>query len=357
MRSAICVRPFKYEEKKTNAIVVEKLVYIEINSAFDIRSAIIVLGCLMVNFEGWFYPRLVKEFNTNFDDRDDAAAQNMSFLLRVVGLSLTMHNLSCILNVIDEASSIWFSKEAIASGWQYKMPEALFRLNYYLTRHRVIENMVFRTKERVLFYLFSSNILSVASNLNAIRCTRIYFLDKIEGKKSLCYLFMLTKVFEFFEVEVIGEDADMPQAMDVLTEETLYRLGYVRVHGVWCNLVHHPLREDEVADSLDASIVGLLDLDDDEEHLVAPSSFVIPSTSTGTPLCSSHRSSVHHVLQNIESTFVSMVAQQETMECNFEQHLIGSSLHLPNFLLYLGSSFSFTFISLLNYTFKTLRTM
>ena len=141
--------------------------------------------------------------------------------------------------------------------------------------------MVFRTpnmliQQRLLVYLYSSNVIPRASSLNEVRCSDIYLLDKMlhglqgvegipfasivlfqirstvrskRGAKSLCYPLLLTKVFEFCGVDVIGEDIAVPGPADMLTVANLYRMGYVRVRGVWHNLVRDLLGLGEVADA------------------------------------------------------------------------------------------------------------
>ncbi|KAF3445890.1 hypothetical protein FNV43_RR11067 [Rhamnella rubrinervis] len=178
--------------------------------------------------------------------------------------------------------------------------------------------MVFRTPnmlipQRLLVYLYSSNVVPRACSLNEARCSDIYLLDKIlhdlqgikgvpfasvalfqirstvrsmKGAKLLCYPLLLSKVFEFFRVDVTREDIAVSGDADVLTEANLYRMGH------------------------NAPVV---DADDEEEHLKAPTSSALPSTSTGALVHPYPGSSVASVLQRIEAICIGLVTRQDMM--------------------------------------------
>ena len=94
-----------------------------------------------------------------------------------------------------------------------------------------------------------------------------------------------------------GEDIDVPGLVDMLTVANLYRMGYVRVHGVWRNLVRDPLGPGEVADARNVPVV---EGDNEEEHSEAPIPSKLLSASTGAPVLPSSNSSVASALQHIE---------------------------------------------------------
>ncbi|KAF3445791.1 hypothetical protein FNV43_RR10968 [Rhamnella rubrinervis] len=83
------------------------------------------------------------------------------------------------------------------------------------------------------------------------------------GVKSLCYPLFLSKVFEFFGVDVTEEHIVVLGPTNVLTEANIYMIGYVRVRGAWYNLVLHHLHAGEVADGRNAPTVTA---DDEKEH-------------------------------------------------------------------------------------------
>ncbi|KAF3436665.1 hypothetical protein FNV43_RR19412 [Rhamnella rubrinervis] len=75
----------------------------------------------------------------------------------------------------------------------------------------------------------------------------------------MCYPLLLSKVFAFFGVDVIGEDIGMPGPTNVLTEANLYRMGYVRVLGIW-QLVHQPLHAGEHIEDIYTGLVTRQDM-------------------------------------------------------------------------------------------------
>lgn len=58
------------------------------------------------------------------------------------------------------------------------------------------------------------------------------------SNKSLPYPLLLTKVFEYFEVDFFGEDVQMTWTADVIIEATLGHHQFVKVQGIWTNLGH-----------------------------------------------------------------------------------------------------------------------
>ena len=61
-----------YEERKNNALVLEKTVSEEVDHIFGIRRAFDVLGWAPVlDLAGRYYPHLVREFYANIEDKDD----------------------------------------------------------------------------------------------------------------------------------------------------------------------------------------------------------------------------------------------------------------------------------------------
>ncbi|KAF3443168.1 hypothetical protein FNV43_RR12849 [Rhamnella rubrinervis] len=291
-----------YEKKKSNAIVVEKTVSEEVDSIFGIRRAFDVLGWAPVLcLEGKFYPRLVREFYANIEDKEDTAVHRVMTYVKGCRIDLDRATIARILGVSDDGPYVEFYKDSVLSDRQYKLVQALGRLNYSPTRNNRTADMVFRTPnllvpQRLLVYMYSSNVLPRASSLNEVRCFDIYLLDKmLNGLQGIDGVPFASMVFEFFGVDVTDEDIAVVGATDVLTEANLYRMGYVRVHGVWRNLVHHPLRVGEVVDGRNYPAVVV---DDEGEHSEAPTSYAMPSTSTGATVCSS---SVASALQRIEA--------------------------------------------------------
>ncbi|KAF3433612.1 hypothetical protein FNV43_RR24714 [Rhamnella rubrinervis] len=196
-----------YKEKRSNAIVVEKIVSDEIDSAFSIRHAFDILGwALVLNFERNYYPRLDCH------------------------IELDLTALTLILGVSDEGPSVEFFKDNVLSDCQYKLIDAIACLHYSPTRNDRTGDMMFYTPNMLipqwlLVYLYSSNMLPRTRSLNE------------RGAKSLCYPLLLSKGFEFFGVDVTGEDIFVIDTADVLTKANLYRMGYMRVCGIWRNLI------------------------------------------------------------------------------------------------------------------------
>ena len=62
-------------------------------------------------------------------------------------------------------------------------------------------------------------------------------------------------MFEFCGVDMTGEDIAVPGPANMLTVANLYRMGYVRVRGVWRNLVRDLLGPGEVADARHVPVV------------------------------------------------------------------------------------------------------
>ena len=99
-------------------------------------------------------------------------------------IELDRASLTRILGVSDEGPSVEFSKDATLFDSRYRLMDALVRLDYYATRNTRTGDMVFRTlnmliQQCLLVYFFSSNALPRASNLNEVRCSDIYLLDKM----------------------------------------------------------------------------------------------------------------------------------------------------------------------------------
>ncbi|KAF3455332.1 hypothetical protein FNV43_RR05780 [Rhamnella rubrinervis] len=318
-----------YAEKQSNAIVVEKTVSDEIDNVFHIRRAFGMLGWAPVlDFAGEYYPRLVRVFFANIENKEDGGVNRVVTYVKECRIELDRAILASILDVSDKGPSVEFFKDTVLSDRQYKLTEALIRLNYSPIRNECTGDMVFRTPnmlipQRLLVYLYSSNVLPRASSLNEVRYSDIYLLDKMlyglqgveEEAKSLCYPLLLSKVFEFCGVDVTGEDIAVPSVADVLTEANLSRMGYIRMRGVWRNLVRHPLGAGEVVDDRNAPIVYT---DDEEEHSEAPISSALPSISTGAPSRPSRSSLVVSALQRIEDICTSLATRQDLMEAQLQ---------------------------------------
>ena len=337
-----------YEERKNNALVLEKTVSEEVDHIFGIRRAFDVLGWAPVlDLAGRYYPRLVREFYANIENKDIGGIDRVVSHVKGSRIELDRDSLSRILGVSNEGPSVEFSKDATLSDRQYTLMNALVRLDYFATRNNQTGDMVFRTpnmviQQRLLVYLYSSNVIPRASSLNEVRCSDIYLLDKMlhglqgvegvpfasivlshirstvrskRGAKSLCYPLLLTKVFEFYGVDVTGEDIAVPGPADMLTAANLYRMGYVRVHGVWRNLVRDPLGPGEVADARNVPVV---EGDDEEEHSEAPIPSELPSASTGAPVRCSSNSSVASALQRIEDICTGLATRQDAIEAQLQ---------------------------------------
>ena len=221
--------------------------------------------------------------------------------------------------------------------------DTLVRLDYFAMKNTRTGDMVFRTpnmliQQRLLVYLYNSNLIPQASSLNEARCSDIYLLDKmlhdlqgVEGipfasivlfqirstvrsksrAKSLCYPLLLTKVFEFCGVDVTGEDIDVHGPAAMLTVANLYRMGYVQVRGVWHNLVRDPLGPGEVAVARHVPVVEGADV---EERSEAPIPSELPSASTSAPVCPSSHSSVASALQRIEDICMGVATRQDVIK-------------------------------------------
>ncbi|KAF3443005.1 hypothetical protein FNV43_RR16924 [Rhamnella rubrinervis] len=196
-----------YEEKKSNAIVIEKIVFDEIDSTIDIRHAFDIIGWApMLGFEGNYYPCLTHEFYVNIEDKGDAVVTRVMTSVKGCRIKLDRAKLARILGVSNEGPSVEFSKDAVLSDRQYKLIDALARLHYSPMRNDRTRDMVFHTPsllipQCLLVYLYSSNVLPRASSLN--------------------------EVFEFFKVDLTGEDIVVTGPTDVLTEVNLYRMEHV----------------------------------------------------------------------------------------------------------------------------------
>ena len=217
-----------YEERRDNALVLEKTVSDDVDNIFGIRRAFGMLGWAPVlDLAGRYYPRLVREFYANIEDKEDAGIHRIITHVKGCRIELDRASLARILGVSDEGPSIEFFKDAVLSDSRYRLMDALVRLDYFATRNSRTGDMVFRTpimliQQRLLVYFFSSNVLPRASSLNEVRCSDIYLLDKMlhglqgvvgipftsivlfqmrstvrskRGAKSLCYPLLLTKVF------------------------------------------------------------------------------------------------------------------------------------------------------------------
>ena len=67
-----------YEERRDNALVLEKTMSDEVDSIFGIRRAFAMLGWAPVlDLAGRYYPRLVREFYANIEDKDDAGVHRI----------------------------------------------------------------------------------------------------------------------------------------------------------------------------------------------------------------------------------------------------------------------------------------
>ncbi|KAF3436653.1 hypothetical protein FNV43_RR19400 [Rhamnella rubrinervis] len=106
-----------YEEKKSNAIMVEKIVSDEIDSTFGICLAFDMLGWVLVlNFEGNYYPQLVREFYANIEDKDDVGVSGVVLFVKGCRIKLHRATLAHILGVLGEGPSVEFSNDVRASS-------------------------------------------------------------------------------------------------------------------------------------------------------------------------------------------------------------------------------------------------
>ena len=133
---------------------------------------------------GWYYPRRVREFYANIEDKDDAGVHRVVAHVKGSRIELDRASLARILGVSNEGSSVEFSKDATLSDHQYRLMDALVRLDYFATKNTRTGDIVFHTpnmliKHRLLVYLYNSNVIPRASNLNEVRCSDIYLLDKM----------------------------------------------------------------------------------------------------------------------------------------------------------------------------------
>ncbi|KAF3456018.1 hypothetical protein FNV43_RR00661 [Rhamnella rubrinervis] len=141
------------------------------------------LGSCMC-LEGKFYPRLVREFYANIEDKEDSAVHRVVTYVKGCRIDLDRATIARILGVSDDGPYVEFYKDAVLSDRQYKLVQALGRLNYSPTRNN-------RTADMGIDGVpFASVVISHIS------------------------------------------DRSKWELLDVLLEANLYRMGYVRAWGL-----------------------------------------------------------------------------------------------------------------------------
>ena len=138
----------------------------------------------MLDLAGRYYSRLVREFYANIENKDIGGIDRVVSHVKGSRIELDRDSLSRIVGVSNEGPSVEFFKDAALSDRQYTLKNALLRLDYFAIRNAQTGDMVFRTpnmfiQQRLLVYLYSSNVIPLASSLNEVRCSDIYLLDKM----------------------------------------------------------------------------------------------------------------------------------------------------------------------------------
>ena len=97
----------------------------------------------MLDLVGRYYPRLVQEFYANIEDKDDAGVHRVVTHVKGCCIELDRDSLARILGVSNEGPSVEFSKDATLSDHQYRLMDALVRLDYFATKNTHTGDMVF----------------------------------------------------------------------------------------------------------------------------------------------------------------------------------------------------------------------
>ncbi|KAL6529040.1 hypothetical protein OROHE_014784 [Orobanche hederae] len=166
-------------------VLVEKDISLEVEEKFQLSELFHTL-----NWENafklppYYYDELVREFYANVENKKKPTSILWSYIRgKRVGISTT--NINEILDVPNEGLSVMFKKSFNPpEGPDWKISEATDRFGVMYTTSRQSNTMIISTssfmpKQRLVLYLFGTNILPRVSGTNEVRTSDLYFLDKM----------------------------------------------------------------------------------------------------------------------------------------------------------------------------------
>nr|XP_027083704.1 uncharacterized protein LOC113706005 [Coffea arabica] len=178
-----------YNARRGAKVLVEKDVTPDVEEVYHLKASFAKLGWEnFFNIPNFYYEELVREFYANVEDKKVFHHDTEMITSTVRGRKIRVHraDLESYLHVSDVGRKVDLKKAFKPNDLDsWNMLEALVRLGveYRATRttgrYSVLTSS-FPESQRLLIYLFSSNIIPRASGTNEARTSDIYFLDKME---------------------------------------------------------------------------------------------------------------------------------------------------------------------------------
>ncbi|XP_071911330.1 uncharacterized protein [Coffea arabica] len=178
-----------YNVRRGAKVLVEKDVTPDVEEVYHLKTSFAKLGWEnFFNIPNFYYEELVREFYANVEDKKVFHYDTEVITSTVRGRIVRVHraDLECYLHVSDVGRKVDLKKAFKPNDLDsWNMLEALVRLGveYKATRkigrYSVLTSS-FSKSQRLLIYLFASNIIPRASGTNEARTSDIYFLDKME---------------------------------------------------------------------------------------------------------------------------------------------------------------------------------
>ena len=256
-----------YLVRANNTVLVEVDLDPVFDGKFHFREQFATMGWdCMLNLPRRYYPNLVRQFYANISNKGFVNSVELQSYVKGVHITLTRQTLSEILRGDDEGPVFEHGKYIVRGDptWQFEVTLPKYTSSFSsfktivdpVTGDSRMESAPIPTKSltlrhSLLVYLLNHNILPASSSKNEVRVMDVYFLDKLEAglgnvsgipistiilgamsrtagfkgaKKALPYARTLTRIFEHFGVNLIGESYNTASA--IVNQATMDRIAY-----------------------------------------------------------------------------------------------------------------------------------
>ncbi|KAL6528029.1 hypothetical protein OROHE_014979 [Orobanche hederae] len=173
-------------------LLVKKDISPEVEEKFQLYDLFHTLGWENAfTLPTYYYEELVQEFYAKVENKKTPTAALWSYV-REKRIGISSEEINETLDVSNEGLTMMFKKSFNPlEGTDWKNSEATDHFGVMYTASRQSNTMIistssFTAKQRLVLYLFGTNILPQASGTNEVRTSDLYFLDKmIHGLNNL----------------------------------------------------------------------------------------------------------------------------------------------------------------------------
>ncbi|XP_050227927.1 uncharacterized protein LOC130014587 [Mercurialis annua] len=268
-----------FDSSASNTMILEKTVHREVDAEFQIRDAFASLGwAKILDLNGEYYPTLVREFYANIKYKERAKVAVIESFVRGRQINISMDLLNELLELPVQGDGCpefhAFRKEIISDKeWSVDIAKHKFHIDWAAERGMrcfLAKNLELRP--RLLAYLFAFNVSPKASGLNEVRVTDLYWMDRmlfgfpgrVQGiplatiimdhifdaarfkGKALVFPILISRILQRARVGIPTGETKVTERRDMITFETIERLNFQKIQGVWRNIQAHPVQADEV---------------------------------------------------------------------------------------------------------------